>query len=402
MRPNTLQSIAVLLVLALVMRQGLLVLVCTLLLLTAGLAALWNRWSLRRLNYERLISSGRAFPDDKITLQLRLSNRKPLPLTSVNVRDRMPPGLHISGSHVQLDHHGKQVVDRGTSLRWYEQVTWNYQVHCDRRGAYRFGPATLDSGDPFGFYTTERAEPQTLSLIVYPRLLPLERLRLPQRRPLGELRAPNIVRDPMRTIGVRDYHTSDPLRHVHWTATARTGTLQTRVYEPTGALELVLFLDLDSFEQYWQGVDDEQIERMISATATVAKAAIDEGYAVGLYVNGAPAQFEQLVRLPPSRSAAQFERIMETLARLVAFSVAPMARVLRLHARELPAGATLMLISCIAPESTRAVLARIRAAGRPVWWLFLGDDVPPAVPGVVVHHAPTRQDWRRGPAEVRL
>ena len=75
--------------------------------------------------------------------------------------------------------------------------------------------------------------------------------------------------------------------------------------------------------------------------------------------------------------------------------VAPMARLLRTTAGDLPWGATLLLLSAIAPESTRAALLRQRERGRDVAWLYLGEDEPPAVPGVLVRHAPPRHDWRR-------
>ncbi len=393
-RRRTIQSLLVLAALALVTGQGLLALICILLLLTAGMARLWDRWSLVRVTYTRELSQARAFPGDEVELAIRIANRKPLPLVALAVRDIVPANLEIAGHDRRLDTEGRQVINRTTSLRWYESIVWRYRLRCAARGAYRLGPAQIESGDPFGFYRTLRDIPERIGLIVYPLPLPLEELGLPPRHPLGELRARQLIRDPLRTVGVRDYHPDDPLKDVHWSATARTGTLQTRVYEPTTARELAIFLDLDSFERYWQGIDEEQVERLISAAATLAQAGLAEGYAVGLYVNGAPAEFEQFVRLPPGRSPAQIERIMETLARLTPYSVAPMALLLRTAAGDLPWGATLLLLSAIAPESTRAALLRQRERGRDVAWLYLGEDDPPRVPGVLVRHAPPRADWR--------
>jgi uncharacterized protein (DUF58 family) len=391
---NTLQGLGFLLILALAAGQGLLALVCALLLLTAGLAWLWNHWSLARVNYERELSHPRAFVGDDVELAIRIANRKPLPLARLDIRDHVPAGLQVVGHDLKLDNDGRQLLHRSTSMRWYEGLTWRYQVRCLERGAYRFGPAEIESGDPFGFYRTVRAIAQRTSLVVYPRLLPLEELGLPPRHPLGDVRARQLIRDPLRTVGVRDYHPEDPLKDVHWTATARTGTLQTRIYETTTALELAIFLDLDTFERYWEGIDVEQVERLISAAATVARAGLEEGYAVGLYVNGAPAEYEQLVRLPPGRSPAQLEQIMETLARLTPISITPMARLLHMAAGDLPWGATLLLISAIAPEGARAALLRQSERGRNVAWLYLGDDQPPQVPGVLVRHAPSGGDWR--------
>ena len=391
---NTLQGLAVLLALALLAGQGLLALICILLLLTAGMTRLWDRWSLLRVTYQRELSQPRAFPDDEVELVIRISNRKPLPLVALSIRELVPAALQVIGHDKMLDTEGRQVLNRSASLRWYESIVWRYRLRCTARGAYRLGPAQIEGGDPFGFYRTVKDITDRTSLIVYPRLLPLEQLGLPPRHPLGDLRARQLIRDPLRTIGVRDYHPDDPLKYVHWTATARTGALQTRIFESTTAREVAIFLDLDSFERYWQGIDEEQVERLISAAATVAQAGLADGYAVGLYVNGAPFEFEQFVRLPPGRSPAQLERIMETLARLTPYSVTPIARLLRVAATDLPWGATLLLISAIAPEGTRAALLRQREHGRDVAWLYLGEDPPPTVPGVLVRHAPSRADWR--------
>lgn len=394
-RRNTIQSLVFLFLFSLILRQDLLALICALLLLTFGMAYMWNHWALSRVSYERELSAARAFPGDELELTVRIGNRKPLPLVMLAVRDSFPQGLEIEGPDLGFDKDGHVQLYRATSLRWYERVAWRYRVRPLRRGAYRLGPAQLESGDPFGFYGTLRDLPERTRLLVYPQPLPLAALGLPPRHPLGDLRARALIRDPLRTIGVRDYHPDDPLKDVHWSATARVGRLQTRVYETTTAREVAIFLDLDTFERYWEGIDEEQVERLISAVATVAQAGLAEGYAVGLYANGAPAEFEQLVRLPPGRSPAQLERLMETLARLTPYSVTSIARVLRFAAADVAWGATILLVSAVNTDATRATLLRLRDAGRAVVWLYLGDGPPPQVPGVLVHHAPLQQDYRR-------
>jgi uncharacterized repeat protein (TIGR01451 family) len=278
---NTIQGLIIVLMLSLMLGRGLLALICALLLLTAGMSGLWDRWSLLRVSYEREFSQPRAFPGDEVVLTIRIANRKPLPLVALIVRDIVPANLELIDHDRRLDTEGRQVLHRTTSMRWYEGVVWRYRVRCLARGAYRLGPAQIEGGDPFGFYRSVRDITQRTTLIVYPRLLPLDELGLPPRHPLGDLRARQLIRDPLRTVGVRDYHPDDPFKDVHWTATARTGTLQTRVYEPTTSRELAIFLDLDTFERYWEGIDEDQVERLISAAATVARAGLEEGFAVG-------------------------------------------------------------------------------------------------------------------------
>src|SRR3954462_1240737 len=151
---NTIQGLSIVLVLALLAGQGLLALICLLLLLTAGMTRLWDRWSLMRVTYQRELSQSRAFPDDEAELVIRISNRKPLPLVALSIRELVPAALQVIGYDKMLDTEGRQVISRSTSLRWYESVVWRYRLRCIARGAYRLGPAQIEGGDPFGFHRT--------------------------------------------------------------------------------------------------------------------------------------------------------------------------------------------------------------------------------------------------------
>jgi uncharacterized protein (DUF58 family) len=389
-RQATVAGLVILVVLAVAFGQAGLALLCAMLLAAAGVAGLWSRWALARVGYERQLSQRKAFPGDEVELTIRVVNRKPLPLASLQVLDRLPAALAVDGPVMYSGTRNAQLLSRRTSLRWYESVVWRYRLRPRARGAYRIGPVQLRGGDPFGLYTADEERELYASLLVYPRLLSLAELGLPARNPIGDTRAPSLLRDPLRTIGVRAYAPSDPLKDVHWAATARTGSMQTRVYEPTTSRTLAIFLDLDTFEYYYEGIDPEQVERMISAAATLAREGLDAGYAVGLYANGAPAEHEHLARLPAGRSPAQLGLIMETLARLTAYSVTTMARLLILTAAELRPGTTVLLVGCVNSEPLRAAMLRMRELGFQTSWLFMGDGQPPSVRGVAVYPAPQR------------
>src|SRR5262245_48840856 len=107
-RRNTLQSLAFLLLFALALGQGLLALLCALLLLTAGLARLWDRWALLRVSYARELNQLRAFVGDEVELAIRIANRKPLPLAHLDIRDHIPAGLQVVGHDLRIDNDGRQ------------------------------------------------------------------------------------------------------------------------------------------------------------------------------------------------------------------------------------------------------------------------------------------------------
>ncbi len=352
---------------------------------------------LANVSYSRTLNQHHAFPDDRVEFQVEIVNRKPLPLTSLRVVETVAAALDWGDTPLQ--YHEKpslRLLERTTSLRWYEALRWRYQVRCPQRGAFAFGPTTLQAGDPFGFTTQELTVTNLIELVVYPRLLPLAELGLTARHPLGDVRSRQwLFADPIRTIGARDYRQDDPLKSIHWTATAHSGRLQTRVYEPTTSLELLIFLDLDTFTHYWEGTDPAQVERAISAAATLAKVGLEERYSVGLIVNGMQERQDGIIRIRPGRSLVQLDRIFDALARLVPYSVLPMASLLRQVTGALPWGTTVLLISAIAPEGLRASLLQVRESGHPTIWLALGEQRPPDVPGVQIRHAPPTSAFGR-------
>src|SRR6266545_3230533 len=127
---------------------------------------------LANVSYSRTLNQHHAFPDDRVEFQVEIVNRKPLPLTSLRVVETVAAALDWGDTPFQ--YHEKpslRLLERTTSLRWYEALRWRYQVRCPQRGAFAFGPTTLEAGDPFGFTTQELTVANPIELVVYPRLL---------------------------------------------------------------------------------------------------------------------------------------------------------------------------------------------------------------------------------------
>ncbi len=383
-------ALALLLVIGIAFRLGPLVILTLLLLLSASLAWFWKGAVLSRITYHQELSQHHAFPDDMVELAIQIVNRKLLPITALRVQEHATVGIDWSATHRAQDWKpGSQTLQRVTSLGAYESVRWRYQLRCSHRGTFRFGPITLEAGDPFGFTLRQVELTERVELVVYPRLLPLSELGLVSGRPLGDSRSRHwLFTDPARTAGARDYRFGDPLKSIHWPATARRGSLQTRIYEPTMSLDLLVFLDLDTVLHGREGRRSPAVERAISATATVVQAGLAERYRAGLSINGMLEFRSGLVNIPPSRSPAQLTEIFDALARVVPYALLPMPDLLRQAKDALPLGATVVVISVTAPDALRASLMRIRDHGNPTIWLYLGEEAPPVVPGVQVQHAP--------------
>lgn len=362
----------------------------TITLLTLALSWYWNKHVLDRLVFERRTDADRCFAGESLHLTLRMTNKKLLPMPWVRVEDAVAARVRVRDWEAfQSESPGTQIVSFFTALRWYERITWHLTLECPQRGYYRIGPVTVRAGDPFGFFADRRSLPGEQYLTVYPRLVPLDELGLPPRHLLGETNVRRtVITDPTRTIGTRDYRPEDPFKAIHWKASARAGAYQTKVYEPTANLQIAIFLNLDTVTRYYEGVDQEHLERAISVAASIAEWADTEKFAVGIFANGLLAQTDQMLRIPPGRREDQYTRILEGLARLTPFTYVNIAGTLEQESPRFPWGSTVLVVTMTMTNLLRGALAKLVQRGLRVVIVALGFVDDPGLAGIVVHRLP--------------
>ena len=115
-------------------------------------------------------------------------------------------------------------------------------------------------------------------------------------------------------MGVRDYHPEDDFRRMHWPATAHTGQLQVKVYQPASAQVMMVCLNVSTLAHYWEGILPELLEHLVRVTASIVQQGLQDGYRVGLVSNGCLAHADQPFRVPPGRSPDQLAHLLSTLA----------------------------------------------------------------------------------------
>ncbi len=375
-RNNWLTIVFLILVAGLVLNQRGLLTLAILVTTVMGVATLWDRFALRGLHYRRIFEEERAFVGETIGMTLELENKKPLPLSWVKVEDRFPEGMAPVGRQLLPSGvPGYELLTNVGALGWFEKVRWYYEFPCTQRGFYFFGHATVMSGDIFGIFERETILEGKTRLIVYPQVESLTKLGLPAKNPFGGKRTHlPVFEDPTRVIGVRDYHPDDPMRRVHWKATARLQKPQIRVWEPTQEQQTIVFLNVTSFEKHWQGVNRELLEWTISVAASICQHAFEERNAVGLVANASIPQSDQPVKVPLGRSPHQMRYILEALAAVTFFATSTIDGLLRTESPKLGWGATLVVVTAVVTDALLAQMVRLHRAGRPMVLVSLDNS----------------------------
>lgn len=399
MRGSYLLYIAgVLLVASLLLHQVPLLLVSLLLFLVRGVSRLWERYCLVRVEYRRKLSANRVFFGEEVQLEVEVANRKPLPLPWIEIDDEVPSEVTFLKGRTSPSHkEARLLLTNLLSLSWYHKVKRRYPMRCLQRGCFTFGPTFIRSGDLFGFFKREMEIQEVDYLTVYPRIVPLEKLGIPSKQPLGDIRTKSyLFQDPILTSGVRDYHFGDSLKRIHWKSTARLGRLQTKVFEPTTTIDMGIFVDVRTTKPPAWGTTPQLMELGIIAAASISNYAMAEGYRVGLYVNQRKRFTGEPIRIPPSQHTDQMQHILEALAQVhSSIETMPIARFVSQEGRNLPWGSTLVVVTAVPMDALFSTLVKIKRAGRRVALILVGGP-PPLIAnnGLTVYHIPDDVAWR--------
>jgi uncharacterized protein (DUF58 family) len=256
----------------------------------------WARSLARNLRLTREMRFGWAQVGDRLEERFTLHN------------DGWAPALWV-----EVADHSTMPEYQGSTVRYvggWGSMQWHTDGICSRRGLFTLGPASLQTGDPLGFYTVSLYYPDSMALMVAPPVIPLPAIKVAPGGRAGEGHRPraNTLEHTVSVAGVRDFHPGDSLRWIHWRISAHRDDLFVRIFENTPASDWWILLDLDQHVQAGKGSDSTE-EHGVVLAASLASHGLQSGRAVGLATHG-----EELAWLPPQGGEGQRLAILQALA----------------------------------------------------------------------------------------
>jgi hypothetical protein len=321
----------------------------------------WQRDCLKGVAYSRKLGQGRATFGEEVALEVEILNDKLLPLAWLEIADDVPKALDIEGGTV-VPGSKWGAVDTLVNLRPmlpYQRIRRRLKVICCKRGVHTFGPAVITSGDPIGLRTRYGRERTREQLLVYPKIFALAPEGVASRVLIGDDRSRfQLIDDPSRVAGIREYRPGDPLRNIDWRATARSTTLLVREFEPTVTLRVAVFVDFRVPHLDAWPLDSPELEFTIAVAASFLSAFARLDVPVGLFSSGAVEG--NPLAYPPSSSPAALPTMLEALARASAFGPVRFSTVLGAQSGRLNRGTSAVVVAADFPEPVLVALAELR------------------------------------------
>lgn len=352
---------------------------------------LWNRISLKDISYLRKWVYRRGFVGEEIPLSLEIRNDKPLPLLWLQTRDMWPRAIGPLDGNALIISHKPELgyINNYFNLKWFASQKRFYTLKMRARGYYRVGPVTVNSGDFFSLTENQKVFDQTEIVVVYPRIQDIPNLTILTRNPIGTRPARRqLMQDHSLPYGIRDYQPDDEFKYIHWNATAHTGTLQTRLYQPVTSRTMMVCLNGTTTEDSLGGYYAEVLENLVSLAASVVYQAHRDGYSVGLLSNSGLVGGGRPFHIDPARTTLHLSRILEALAALQPITFNRFDNYIMREVHSIPYGASLVLMTSIIPTELVMAMMKLRKFHPNVTLISTYPSPPPEIPGVQTVHWP--------------
>ena len=296
------------------------------LIFLGALVIIYTAWgltvklALKHLSCKRAFSRPAVFEGEEAELIEVVRNDKPFIIPWLRVESRISPYLRL-GRQDNLHVSGDMYYCSMFTMMPYQQIRRRHHVKFLHRGTYDLGNASLTAGDMLGLFRPQKTQTLSVPVLVYPRLLDQDEIPAPMSRMLGEVvRRQQLLQDPFLVRGIRPYQPGDPVRDIHWPATARTGEVHVRVHDYSARTKLLVVLNMQSEELQWRDriaeEDQAAVERGISLAATLCIHTLRAGLAAGFATNMPRDNGAESTVLLPADGTAREEELLTAFARL--------------------------------------------------------------------------------------
>lgn len=336
-----------------------------------ALCTIWGwtvRYGLKHMTCTRTFSNPTFFVGDEGELIEVVRNEKACILPWMRAESRISPYIRL-GRQDNLHVSGEMYYCSLFTVMPHQQIRRRHKVRFLHRGYYDLGSVSLTAGDMLGLTKAHKIIDLSVPVLVYPRLLDPENLPVPLSRTLGEIvRQRQLLQDPFLIRGIRPYQPGDPVRDIHWPATARTGEVHVRVHDYTARTRLLVVLNMQSEELQWRDQlsdkDTEVVEYAISLVATLCVQTLQSGLAVGFATNMPMAGSKESTVMLPADGTSREEDILSNLARLNIVRTQHFPTLL--ESLTAYSGLDILVLSRYDSDSIQAAITQLRRSGNEV------------------------------------
>ncbi len=279
-------------------------------------AAIYKHWGLKGITYSRCFGSSHVFEGEEVQMIEIISNNKLIPVIWLQLESEIDPHLQFQ-KQANLDVKHQQFHRSFFSIMPFTRITRKHTVKCVKRGFYTLKSAVLSCNDALSIVQTYEDLSLDASILVYPKIVPVEHLNLPCQSWMGDTVVRRwIIDDPFMVSGIRDYQFGDSMNRISWKSTARTGSIKVYNTDYTSNMKIIILLNIQSNEDNWDdNTNVELMEKAISYCASIASYMMSKSIETGFCCNCHSSEDEKTpLLIPAGCGTGHINLLLESMA----------------------------------------------------------------------------------------
>jgi uncharacterized protein (DUF58 family) len=256
----------------------------------------------------------RLFPNGEGKITLTFQNKAFLPINNATLTFEVDDNISIESFKGSVIGEGKVKYEIPLSIVGRGATALSLRVKANQRGITRLRNIQLTFPHMFNFRTislTYKYMYRT-ELMVYPKPGLVSGLKEAYFNTLGDQRTNfSPFEDMLNPVGTRDYVRSDPFPRIHWKASVKKQSLQTKVLEKTRDNTWILIINIATKTKMGNMYYSKRMENLLSYATFIAQYATKMGIPFEVYLNTT-----QGLRLFVGQGKEHLKRAMEFLAKV--------------------------------------------------------------------------------------
>ncbi len=246
----------------------------------------------------------------QLTEEVRNAKRLPLPVLYVKFRTSKTFHFEDNDNVFISDHYHRNDI---FSILGNQQISRTLQFRTTKRGYFETTYINLVANDLFMKHAYAVKLPNHASLYVYPATLKDQASFYQTSAIMGEIQKRDLFEDPLSFRGIREYTTSDNMRHINWKSSAKNQELMVNTYNSNQTTKVVILFNLDT--NIMQR-DTKLQEYMIRVVTTLLHSLNANGLATRLAINIEDPWNEQLICTDLGQGYEHLQSLLQLLSRL--------------------------------------------------------------------------------------
>jgi len=198
------------------------------------------------------------------------------------VREIFPPASKLPESMIYRSKLSGSYTIKVCRLRSRQRKKLILETTIQKRGVHTFSGEYIEFGDFLGFREIAREMDYEQEIVVYPEKLENQKLTDTLAKFTGDITSKrHLIRDPIITVGCREYTGREPMKEIHWLKSAERSDLVVREFDYNRQISVNVILSVEGLNLH----DDEGLDECCAIARTVCETLVLTGAVINFYTN---------------------------------------------------------------------------------------------------------------------